>query len=332
MQLTAEQTVVLVCEKKSQYDLTLAAFQSEFPQVRFLGVLTQSGSPHTFRQKLPRDMPISAVPQIAEPQWNVTNQAVYLDHVLQEGMDARELLRRADAVICATDPDREGAHAFRNLTRHYLDDPDDRLVFPVILPVALDKASIIDEIRAGRTTADADYWRVVARGDAKRFFDYNWAINAIPLFSPILAHVGVPQGKRWMSKYALQLLFELEQRGQAMAEGDIIKLMMVWTGTGKHMPNSRGLGSPVSRGAIVEQLIDMGLLEVPEAVEKTQHYRVSGAGRRFLELLHPRCRDVDLPFRISNWEKDWPASRPSMETYIRTFFGRQRRFDRPAKM
>lgn len=326
MQLTADQIVVLVCEKRAQYDLTLAAFQAEFPDIRFYGIVTHSFGPHTFGQKLPRDMPISAVPRISEPVWNVTNQRVWLDDELQEGMDAQALLRRADIIVCATDADREGAHAFRNLTRHYLDDPDDLLDFPVILPMALDPKTIRGEIRANRSTADTGHQKVVARGDAKRFFDYNWAINAIPLFSPLLAGVGVPQENRWMSKYALQLLIELRRLNREMTEGDLIKVMHTWKGTGKHSLPYSEFGSPASRATIVEQLIRMGLLERVNPEDWSKRYVVSEAGRRFLDMLHPRCRDVDLPFRIHNWGQDWPASRPAVETYIRTFFGRQRRY------
>ena len=326
MQLNADQTVVLVCEKSAQYKTILPVFQSEYPGVRFHGVITHSDVPHTFRQKLPRDMPISSVPTISDPVWEVKNQQVWREEVFLPEADARELLRRSDVVICATDPDREGAHAFRNLTRHYLDDPDDRLQFPVILPLALDEDSIRMEILANRTTAGSRHGEVVARGDAKRFFDYNWAINAIPLFAPLLSKAGVPQGRRWMSKYALQLLFELARRDQLMTEGDIIKLMRDWVGTGKHESTYSEFGSPVSHGTIVQQLIDMGMIERPERGDRRKRYGVSGAGRVFLELLHPRCRDADLPFRIHDWGRTWPESRPAVETYIRTFFGRQRRY------
>ncbi|MBW3243246.1 hypothetical protein KUV57_11115 [Epibacterium sp. DP7N7-1] len=326
MQLTTDQTVVLVCEKKSQYDLTLEAFQAEFPDLRFYGIVTHSSGPHTFGQKLPRNMPISAVPRISDPVWDVKNQRVWLDDELQECMDAQALLRRSDVIICATDADREGAHAFRNLTRHYLDDPDDQRDFPLILPVALDPKTIRDEIRTNRSTADGGYQKAVARGDAKRFFDYNWAINAIPLFAPLLAKVGVPQESRWMSKYALQLLIELRRLNRKMTEGDLIKVMHTWKGTGKHTLPYSEFGSPASRATIVEQLIGMGFLMRVNPEDRPARYVVSELGVQFLDMLHPRCRDVDLHFRIHAWGTDWPASRPAVETYIRTFFGRQRRY------
>ena len=53
---------------------------------------------------------------------------------------------------------------------------------------------------------------------------------------------------------------------------------------------------------------------------------LSAQGQAFLDLLHPGCCDQDLPGRMRQWEQEWPVSRPKIERYLRTFFGKQKRF------
>lgn len=332
MRLSADQTVVLVCEKKSQLMNMHKAFIAEFPDVTFHGITTHSRGPHTFGMKLPRNMPMSGLPAIAEPVWNVTNQPVYLGCDLQEDTDARALLRSADVIICATDTDSSGAHAFRNLTRHYLQDPDDLLHFPRLHLMS----EATDEIRAalheGRTTADAEFTALLAVADAKKFFDSCWSANAIPIFAPLLRQAGAPQGKLWMSKFSLQLLFGLKD-AEPMTESEILRMMHRWKGTGKYDadPWYAQFAGAATRAAIIQNLKDIGFLEdeLKEAESgrsKPMKLRISASGLEFLELIHPRCRDADLPFRLADWGRNWPGSRPQIETYIKTFFGRQLRY------
>lgn len=53
---------------------------------------------------------------------------------------------------------------------------------------------------------------------------------------------------------------------------------------------------------------------------------LTAQGEAFLSALHPDCEDADLPFRLRQWEASWPVSRPSVERYLRTFFGKAARF------
>jgi hypothetical protein len=54
---------------------------------------------------------------------------------------------------------------------------------------------------------------------------------------------------------------------------------------------------------------------------------ISPRGESFLGLLHPDCEDPDLPARIDNWmTKGFDASRPVIDRYTKTYFGKQMRF------
>ena len=49
-------------------------------------------------------------------------------------------------------------------------------------------------------------------------------------------------------------------------------------------------------------------------------------GRAFLEKLHPDCEDPDLPFRLSEWQHDPATGHAKAQRYLRTWFGKQKRF------
>jgi hypothetical protein len=45
-----------------------------------------------------------------------------------------------------------------------------------------------------------------------------------------------------------------------------------------------------------------------------------------LNRLHPDCEDPDLPFRLHAWCEAGAAAKPAIDRYIKTFFGKQKRF------
>ena len=86
------------------------------------------------------------------------------------------------------------------------------------------------------------------------------------------------------------------------------------------------LGSAASSHEIITNLVLLGLVSCTPDQSNRLGCRLTDAGASFLDLLHPDCEDADLPFRHSQWQAEWPASRSAMERYLRTFFGKQRRF------
>lgn len=344
--------VLFVCEKRSQIEFLAKAWQKHSPNTPFLAIACCSGSPGGFRMRLPRNLPISEVPAIYEPAWAVTALQVFDRNAEWQDMDGVDLIAGwAGQIVCACDPDPAGSYMFRNLLRLTRADLAEQH-FPDLWLTDLTDTAIIGALENPGSTADDRRAGFLAMAEAKRFFDANWAVNALPVFSRPLQLVGVPFNQAYLSKYELQLLYRL--RGAApMSEGSILKLMSDWAGSGKYDRNGFhcGLGSAASRAAILENLKSKGLVDVFETQEVPideerfarlvalrikaerdprtvirSRYAVTDRGRALLDRVHPKLQDPDLPFRIAEWGRGWPESRPQVERYIRTVFGRQKRF------
>jgi hypothetical protein len=67
--------------------------------------------------------------------------------------------------------------------------------------------------------------------------------------------------------------------------------------------------------------------QVAQTPEPDRSLVVTDAGRETIKRLHPGYCDPDLPFRINQWSVEGLlVSRPAIDRYIRTFFGRQMRY------
>lgn len=125
-------------------------------------------------------------------------------------------------------------------------------------------------------------------------------------------------------KNILPLAHHLKNEGFAVGE-ELLDTAKEWHNTVKHkqppMYREASLGSPASQRAIIDTLVKNGLLN-----ENDKHVAISEKGQLFLSNLHPECYDPDLPFRLQMWCEDWDNSMPKIDRYLRTFFGRQKRF------
>jgi hypothetical protein len=114
-----------------------------------------------------------------------------------------------------------------------------------------------------------------------------------------------------------------------MLDGQVINLMQKWAGTGRYpaRAGAAGLrfGSAASRLPILDNLLGAGLLARTE-VDGKHAVQVSARGQELLNRLHPDCEDPDLPFRLHAWCEAGAASKPAIDRYIKTFFGKQKRF------
>lgn len=184
----------------------------------------------------------------------------------------------------------------------------------------LDAESVQRALDAPSSTADPLFRTWLNRGAAKRFFDYNFNINALALFGECLRKVGVNTEAYayGLSKYSLQLLYALKGASQ-LTETQFFCMMGRWPGTGRYGISS--LGSAASQSAILNGLIEAGLLN-----RSGGGIGLSGRGNDLLGLLHPDCQDQDLPARLDEWQSQWPESRGKIERYLRTFFGKQLRY------
>lgn len=329
--------VVFVCDRPHLAHRCSEAWRKLHPAAPFVAVVTCTTSPSGYPLHLPRELPISEAPSIREPAYRTDIPLrVYArggrhDHLEElDGADARSLVRNADTIVCAVDADAQGAHSFRNLIRHSLQDKGDELQFPWLRVLSFDEDTLIEALKAPESTAHPDFAKAVGMIDAKRFFEMNWACNALPVLGKALEGVGADGADRFVSKYALQVLFWLEGQ-ETLSFGKAVRKMSQWTGTGKYSDlypeGAVQVGSPTSRHVILDQLTDKGLLSYQGEQGLTRKpITISDRGRQFLAALHPKMRDPDLPFRIENWGQTWPESRRAMERYIRTVFGRQKRF------
>lgn len=79
------------------------------------------------------------------------------------------------------------------------------------------------------------------------------------------------------------------------------------------------IGNCVSRHQILTNLNDLGLTrEDPKAVVLTK------LGQAFIGVLHKDCYDPHLPRRLIEWRRaGLDASKPKIDRYIKTFFGKQ---------
>jgi hypothetical protein len=308
-----------------------------------------------FKRRMPRGLKLADFPYVATPLWNVGELRIPMmtwrdGHrtIIQDS--AFDLVREADLVICTTDYFSIEAHAAAMLLAHAygirMDErtrptADGRAIavdgyswiaaqdegepsdepYPEVrwLPITgLHAGQVRSDWSMGLTTHSPQFRRLVAEGSAMRHFNNAFEINAAAIIDPLVRAVSPRYSGGLIGKAALQMIVHMGDR-EAMTESDAIKAMAKWQGSGRHPPHE--LGNPATQWQIIDNLEKAGLL-----AREGRMLSVSTPGRTFLASLHPDCRDVDQPARLAAWSKDWPASRPAMERYVRTFFGKQKRF------
>lgn len=296
----------------------------------------------------PRGLKWHEFPLLSEPvdrlvpwaEWRCPPYHLSVDGTLSSGIMAPGLLTAADLIVCACDPDHTGAVAFDVLMRQVFGD-DRARTCPALTFQALDAAAVeraLADLRPFGQACSAS----LAYGRVKRYFDWNWNVNGLAILGEAQRRAGVAPGAPPLSKYALQLLYGLRRFAQAHptrltpprlppTDGEVVSLMQAWSGTGRYTAPARSgigqLGSPASRMTIIDNLDKAGLLDWRE-VSGRRTLRVSERGHTLLELLHPDCEDADLPFRLHAWCEQGEASKPAIDRYIKTFFGKQKRFMR----
>ncbi|GBG14536.1 flagellar motor protein [Novimethylophilus kurashikiensis] len=277
----------------------------------------------------PRGRKLSEFPLLSSPKyklascedWKCPPLRVRADGSFESIPMTFDLFHEADLIVNACDPDHTGAIAFKVIMQE-LRGPGSELECP-----SIKFTSFTDEVLAtifktmqpfGETWKD-----YAAYGEVKRYFDWNWNINGQAILGLVARHVDVPKNSPPVSKFALQLMFALKSKGP-MTTGAVCSMANNWGGTGKYT-GKVSLGSPASRGHIVDNLMVADLLQVTG--ETSNLVSLSSKGLRYLELLHPDCEDPDLPFRLDAWCKaGLDGSKASIDRYLKTFFGKQLRF------
>lgn len=316
-------TAVFVVEKPAVARVLAPHLSARWPGHRIYAITTLYAGLYEFRY--PRGLAIRDFPYVGEPAWKARSLelspvwSIAGDKAARVELDPRAVLSAAEEISFAADPDPSGAVAFQVLLTEALGQAAAAMQRPAFQIHALDQPGIERAFDSPGTTADPAFATWVNIGTARRFFEFNFNVNALALLSQILRDVGVRQQSYGMSKYALQLLYGLRGR-LPLSESEVIQLMVDWRGTTRYAPAP--LGSPASRSEIVSRLLDLQLL----AKDDHEGIALSSRGEAFLSLLHPDCEDADLPARLAAWALAWPDARPKMERYLRTFFGKLKRY------
>lgn len=302
-----------------------------------------------YRFRYPRGLSWRDYPFVGEPTYqrhadwdrNSPVRWVVKGVEIPAGADVEAAIREAEKVVFACDPDRTGVHAFQVLLREARGVGVPEQIFPALYVAATDADSLAAAVASPGHTSDAWFQDALRDAEAKRYFEFNWDANAMAVFGRVWQRL-VPHrrtapsphelallGASWeraigaspwpLGKYGLQLLYAL-RNVPPLSEGAVMRRMVEWRGTGRY-PEAV-LGSPMSQHAIIQSLVSAGLLGGgPKALA------ITARGHALLAALHPDCEDADLPMRLDAWMRDWPASRPVMERYLRTVFGKQARFE-----
>lgn len=231
--------------------------------------------------------------------------------------DVPTAVQYADVLVCATDPDPQGARNFYALLEVY--PTHAHTTVPWIRLESTDPVAIEQAIRANLTTDHPDFQAYARAGQARHHFHHTYTINAAHVFKPCLQAVGVPGPWPYLSKYALQLLLYLATT-PPHTEGDILRMMSTNRGTGVF--GDSPLGSPISNHEALTALRKTGL--VARSPQPPHPWSVSERGHAFLAMVHPGLRDPDMAGRLHVWQDTWPHSKPSMDAYLRAFFERQK--------
>lgn len=321
-----DEQILFVCEKQSQMrnihrGVTLALPHHEF--VSYLCFNSLSAS----RYVMPKDMKISSAPIVMDPLLTRKNENNLIFHVVEGKLKKffnlnpiGPYLKSTKHIVFACDCDDRGAGMFRDLMMMEIGvDPLTRH-FPALLRDMEDPETIRNAIMAGENTLNEGFRTMACSYEAKRFFTYNWAVNALMLFDHPAKESGNPENK-FVSKYALLTLYHMREVEQEEI-GNLMRWMRDNPGTGKYHDQYAHIGSPTSYDAIITSLVQQGYL----STEDGRKHEITENGRKFLSMLHPDCHDPDIAYRISQWGEDWPNSRPKMEKYIRTYFGKQKRY------
>ena len=338
-------TIAIVAGKPSIVDETLPIIMPDHADHRILIVPYWLWG--VFRRfSMPRGLGMADVPYVGTPHWRPWERQT-LSSAFQWTAGRRvsldvtpfEALARADETICIVDPCPVEAHSAAMLIAHaygrsMLGDeyaafesidsatrPED-LPFPDLRYVptdSLDADRILHNWNLGLTTHSPEFIDLVRHQCCVRFFNAAFHINSMLVLDPVLRGINPLYEGGLIGKSPLQILHLIAEK-DGLSMSSLIRRMEDWKGTGSH-PDVP-VGNAATRHQIVENLVNAGLVQVSNTL-----YRASPAGRMFLASLHKDCRDFDVFARLETWSRQWPASRPAVERYLRTFFGKQKRLN-----
>lgn len=183
----------------------------------------------------------------------------------------------------------------------------------------------INKLTTTNRTCDNEFIRRLNYELAKQYFDFNFNKNVKVYFGNSISKIG------------LQLLYVMRDAQQReWTQFSLSSVLNDWKGTGKYNLTGvtgtlRSIDEPLPSHMsnehlrIVHGIYEAGFIEVVSGStpqEGDLYFQISEKGRKFLDLLHPDCKDIDLPFRLNEWQQTWPESAKRMDQYLKRFFGK----------
>lgn len=307
--------------------------------------------PRTLRYQ---DLPLVRATQykISEPMPEQESKSIELllrlDGVVSERYvptisDLSDLCSNATSVTFADRLFYQPAMTFQLFVEHFTPHlaKADNLVLNTWRPGCTAEESLTKSLDEGMTTSDPAFSAVLGAGRAKRYFDYNFHLNGNIVFGDLYRKLSGSSAPIHMSKNMLLVLYLIRKLGSVERWG-FEHIMLEWRGWKKD-GDTFEIGTIPSRQALVPNLVELGLAKTEKlpssvkavssgpngvTVEYTRDYHsLTDLGLRFLESLHPDCYDPFMPRRLEGWQAmGIEAAKPQIDRYIKTFFGKQIRF------
>lgn len=305
-------------------------YQNIFPKEKivFISSLYFINAPYAYPKNLKwSDFPYTHTPCFHLKPWknwqaktlNTKGELETYDLMDDELLDVKEFLFSGD-------PSGFSTTVYQAIVEQFFSTlpPEKQPFYTGIQLYALDDKSI-QQALCEKENFYTSFINILNAGKISNYFTYNFNINSMAIFAPLLNSLGIKHG--FISKYSLQLLYWFESNCMVHTEGDLIHTMHHWIGTGKYTDKRIGIGSSASRASIIESLLDMGLLCHKHNNQiKGRGIYLSTKGYEFLSLLHKDCCDQDLPFRLNLWmQEPFSFVQPKIDRYLNTFFGKQKR-------
>lgn len=322
---TMHKRITIVTDKPSVSRSIAQIASKKYPHAEITFVHTLGLGLYWFNY--PKQIKMDEVPFIQQPQWKLrqieTNAVKVLeirgDEFVFSNHGVKETLNRADEIICAVDFDPTGVHAFQTLIAQSCGEEALKRPMKVVQLYAFTEQLITEAFDKNFSNKDDLFMALYEQAKIKRYFEFNFNVNSAVLFGRALGNVGIDRSAFILSKYSLAILYYLKNIDHLFLDEMLNRMHGKWEGTGKYQKGS--IGSVTSRAEMISKLIDIGLLDLND-----KNISLSIKGRDFLSKLHPDCCDLDLPFRIDLWCKEGNTAYPKINRYIRTLFGKQKKF------
>lgn len=320
-----QDTIVVIVDKPFVANILAPFLVSKFKDAKIFTISTMYIGLYEF--EYPRGLSFSDIPRLSDPRWKPRNipdfspvQEIFSDRAVKLDISPTEILSKATQILFSSNMGSSGVIAFHTLISECLGAEHAKAEYKTIVTYSLAPDAIEASLKNLWSTKDSWYEQLLNTAQAKKFFDYNFNTNSLVVLGDLLRKFRVDTNQFIMSKFSLQVLYDLKERSAINIYDYAEILGQSWKGTGRYEQGQ--IGSATSRFTIIDELIKNSLAQV----DNDNLLTISVLGKAFLDRLHPDCCDPDLPFRLQEWGENPVAAQPKMERYLNTFFGKQKKF------